>query len=137
MKGLCIIAAISFLPFTASFAQPHPDRIIGIYLTPNKDGRIAVYKKGDFYFGKLIAAQKNFKDLKNPNPQLRTRDIVGADFMLHFKHNNGEYINGEIYDARSGKTYDCKMWLDGSNLKVRGFMGLSLFGMTETFIKAG
>ncbi|MBK7099335.1 MAG: DUF2147 domain-containing protein [Sphingobacteriales bacterium] len=45
-------------------------------------------------------------------------------------------INGRIYDPESGKTYNCKMWLDDHQLKVRGFMGVSILGKTETFSRA-
>ena len=44
---------------------------------------------------------------------------------------------GTIYDPRDGKTYQCKMTLrkDGT-LKVRGYVGLSLFGKTVVWTRA-
>ena len=61
--------------------------------------------------------------------------MVGSDFMTGFTFKDGEYVNGKIYDPESGKTYNCKMWLDDSQLKVRGYWGVSLLGRTETFVR--
>lgn len=122
---------------TGLSAQSAPDRVIGIYYTPKKDGKISVYKKGGQYYGKLIWAPKDLRDSRNPDVTLRSRNIIGSDFMFGFKHENGAYINGKIYDATSGKTYSGKMWLDGGNLKVRGYLGISALGRTETFTRTG
>ncbi len=112
------------------------DRVIGTYWSPDKDGRIVVYEKDGKYFGKSIWGTKPGKDVKNPNPALRQREVIGMEFLTNFEFNpnQNEYQQGKIYDPRSGKTYDCKMWLgkDG-NLRVRGYLGFSLLGMTVVF----
>ncbi|NCU04415.1 MAG: DUF2147 domain-containing protein, partial [Chitinophagaceae bacterium] len=37
---------------------------------------------------------------------------------------------------KNGKTYSCKMALDGNNtLKVRGYIGVSLIGRTDTWTR--
>ena len=131
---LFLSTAFLFIFFNASAQQ---DKVIGVYHTPNKDGKVSIYKKGNAYYGKLIVADVNISDTKNPNPALRSRKMVGTDFMTGFKYDDGEYVNGKIYDPMSGKTYDCKMWLEGNKLKVRGYLGISAFGRTETFTKTG
>jgi uncharacterized protein (DUF2147 family) len=45
---------------------------------------------------------------------------------------DSEYC-GSIYDTDNGKTYSCKMTLDNDTLKVRGFVGISLFGRTTVW----
>lgn len=132
MKTTYLVLAFLCTSFL-SFGQQ--DNVIGTYLSPNKDGKVSIYKRGNQYFGKLIWGSKNFKDTKNPNPNLRNRNVIGSDFMTGFKYDDGEYVDGKIYDPTSGKTYDCKMWLDGNKLKVRGFLGFSAFGRTETFTR--
>jgi uncharacterized protein (DUF2147 family) len=43
----------------------------------------------------------------------------------------GVYRGGTIYDPKSGKTYRCKAALDGADaVRLRGFVGVSLFGRT-------
>jgi len=47
-----------------------------------------------------------------------------------------KWENGEILDPKSGKIYSCKIELDGKDkLKVRGFMGVSILGRTQTWYK--
>lgn len=111
------------------------DKVLGTYATPKKDGQIIIYKKGDHYFGKVHTAIKDLKDTKNPNPALRNRKIIGSDFITGLKYNDGEYTGGKIYDPQTGKTYDCKMWMTGNKLNVRGFMGTSILGQTVAFTK--
>lgn len=73
------------------------------------------------------------KDSKNPVPSLQVREVQGIELLTDFSFYNDEYKGGKIYDPESGKTYDCKMNLIGDNLKVRGYIGISLFGRTEIF----
>ena len=122
--------------FTLSFAKSNPgvaDKIIGVYWSPKKDAKIEIYKKGDLYFGKSIWTEIKRKDLKNPNPSLRERDLLGSELFTNFIYKDGTYEDGKIYDPESGKTYDCKMSFNGKSLKVRGYIGISLFGRTEIF----
>jgi len=48
-----------------------------------------------------------------------------------------EYQGGEILDPENGKVYRAKMKLDsaGEKLGVRGFIGFSLFGRTQTWVR--
>ena len=116
-------------------AQSAADKIVGQYLSPEKDGKIDVYKVGEKYFGKVVSGNNPRKDVNNPDVALRSRDLLGMVFLKDFVHKDGEYSNGTIYDPNNGKTYSSKMWLDNGNLKVRGYIGLSMFGRTETFTK--
>lgn len=113
----------------------HADKILGQYWSPKKDGKIEIYKIGNKFFGKFIWGKNPRKDSKNPSIDLQNRDIVGMTFLSDFIYTNNQYVGGKIYDPESGKTYNSKMWLFNGNLKVRGFLGFSLFGRTETFEK--
>ncbi len=64
---------------------------------------------------------------------LRQRDLVGVNLLTNFTYGNGEYSGGEVYDPANGKTYSCNISFAGQNLKVRGYIGISLFGRTEIF----
>ncbi len=48
----------------------------------------------------------------------------------------GKWTGGRIYDPNNGKTYKCTLELanDGT-LKVRGYVGISWFGRTETWTR--
>ena len=134
-KLISLTLALSML-FTLAVAQSNQtiaDNIIGIYWAPKKDAKIEIYKKGNKYFGKSIWLLIVKKDLNNPNTSLRERELLGIELFTNFLYKNGTYDDGKIYDPESGKTYDCKMSFNGKILKVRGYIGISLFGRTEIF----
>ena len=124
------------LCFSNAFAQEKqilPDDITGLYWSPKKDAKIEIYKKGGHYFGRSVWVANPGKDTKNPNSALQKRDLLGVELLTNFSFDDGTYSDGKIYDPESGKTYDCKMTLAGDKLKVRGYVGISLFGRTEIF----
>ena len=110
-----------------------PDKILSLYWSPKKDAKIQIYKKGEMYFGNFQWMATPRKDTKNPDQSLQQRNILGLEFLSGFSYSNNEYTGGKIYDPKSGKTYDCKMFLKADDLQVRGYIGLSIFGRTEVF----
>lgn len=136
MKILHILIIALLLQLTFSFAQSKStpaDKIIGVFWSPKKDAKIEIYKKGNTFSGKSIWVAAPRKDIENPNVSLRKREILGIEILSNFTYKNEEYSNGFIYDPESGKTYNCKMSLNGDKLKVRGYIGISLLGRTEIF----
>jgi len=136
MKKYISLSIALFTMFTIALSQPNQnnaDSILGIFWSPKKDAKIEIFKRGDKYFGKSIWSSSTRKDLKNPNESLRNRNLLGVEFLSNFIYNGNGYEDGTIYDPESGKTYDCKISFSGKNLKVRGYIGISLFGRTELF----
>lgn len=43
---------------------------------------------------------------------------------------------GQIFDPNSGKTYSLKATLNGKNLEMRGYLGVSLLGRTQIWQRA-
>ncbi len=126
---------VLFLPLL-SFATDKDD-CVGLFWSPDKDGKIKVYEKGGMYFGKLIwSIRPDELDTENPDESLRSRKKVGLDIFYDFKFDDDDSEwNGYIYDPQSGNTYKCNMWLvdGGKTLKVRGYVGISWIGRTEEF----
>jgi uncharacterized protein (DUF2147 family) len=119
-------------------AQTNPMDVLGDWVNEKRDAKFNIYKNGNMYYGKLIWGKgSEIKDVKNPNPDLRNRDIIGLVLLNNFIYDgNGIWKNGTIYDPREGKTYSCKITIkDKTTLLVRGYVGLSLFGRTETWVK--
>ncbi|MDB5247866.1 MAG: peptide protein [Segetibacter sp.] len=135
MKTIITFSISLFMLFSAfgQTRQNAADKIIGVYWSPKQDAKIEIYKKGDKYFGKSAWSSTKRKDSKNPNASLRDRELLGVELFTNFVYKGGLYEDGKIYDPESGKTYDCKMSLVGGKLKVRGYIGISLFGRTEIF----
>ena len=63
--------------------------------------------------------------------------LLGMAIVTGMKKQGDVYAGGEILDPDNGKVYRCKMTLedDGTKLQVRGFVGVSLFGRTQTWIR--
>lgn len=63
--------------------------------------------------------------------------IVGMTIAKHLKPSSKSHVyeDGEILDPENGKTYKCKMTLspNGNELEVRGFIGFSLLGRSQTW----
>ncbi|MGF1924415.1 MAG: DUF2147 domain-containing protein [Bacteroidia bacterium] len=131
-----------FLVFFTSicFAQ-NKDAIVGKWLTATGEGQIEIYKRSDKYFGKLFWIKdpndENGKpklDQKNPNASLRGKSILGLEILKNFIFEDGKWIDGTIYDPQTGKTYSCNLTLkENGQLGVRGYIGISLIGRTETW----
>lgn len=63
--------------------------------------------------------------------------VLGLTFMWGFIKQGDEYQGGEILDPETGKIYRSKMTLidGGKKLEVRGFIGFSLFGRSQTWLR--
>lgn len=60
--------------------------------------------------------------------------IIACLILLVSGDGDGRWSVGQIYDPNSGKTYSCKLKLiDRNTLYVRGYIGISLIGRTETW----
>lgn len=59
------------------------------------------------------------------------RRILGMEVLEAKKE--GNEIKGEILDPENGNVYRCKMWLEGKELKLRGYLGP--FFRTQTWVR--
>ncbi len=150
-KGIWLAAAIFLLLVFDLHAQT-PDAILGTWWNQEKEAQIEIYKCDGRYCGRIVflkepnypandpkgMAGKPKVDRENPDPAKREQPILGINLVGGFIH-TGKNIweNGFIYDPRDGKTYKCKMTLESpDNLKVRGFIGISLIGKTNNWTRA-
>lgn len=69
--------------------------------------------------------------------ELKGQRIVGLEILRHMRRHGDEWSGGEILDPETGKTYRAKMKLaaDGQKLVVRGYIGVSLFGRSQTWLR--
>jgi uncharacterized protein (DUF2147 family) len=115
-----------------------PTAVEGTWLSGDGDGLIRVEVVGADLRATIRGSatgesDRADRDEKNPDPALRNRPLVGLNIFSGFKYDeDGIWSGGRIYDPNSGNTYRCKIeLLDPDTLKVRGFIGVSLFGRTE------
>ncbi len=137
-RQVLVIMAILFTSTLALNAQVSKNDIVGVWLSEEKDTKFEIFEKNNKYYGKILWGNEgDIKDVKNPNPKLRNRDLVGLEILKNFEFNGkNTWEDGTIYDPRKGETYDCYLKLQSNNkLKVRGFVGISLFGRTEIWTR--
>jgi uncharacterized protein (DUF2147 family) len=145
MKKLITTAIFTLFVSLAVMAQDKGDGCLGIWLTGSKKGHVQIYKQGEKYFGKIIWLKepndpdtgKAKLDKKNGNANKKVRPILGLINLSSFTY-SGDNIweDGKIYDPENGKEYSCKMTLENTNtLNVRGFVGISLIGRTDTWVR--
>jgi len=67
----------------------------------------------------------------------RNQPVLGLTFLWGLKKQGDEYQDGEILDPETGKIYRAKIKLadGGRKLEVRGFIGVSLFGRSQTWLR--
>lgn len=100
---------------------------------------VEIYKQNGKYFGKVIKVLNPSK----PNPTCdkcpgddKGKPIEGLVIIKDLQKKGDEYTGGKITDPQSGKQYKCTIKLNGSDkLDVRGYVGISLIGRTQTWLK--
>ncbi|HEY1997368.1 DUF2147 domain-containing protein [Paraburkholderia sp.] len=63
--------------------------------------------------------------------------ILGMTIINDMKKDDDGWDGGQILDPENGKLYKCKMHLEdgGNKLVVRGYIGVSLLGRSQTWIR--
>lgn len=143
MKRSFFIMTALLLAVITAHAQSEGDKILGLWLSENKDGKIEVYKSGDKYYGKLVWGKTMYeadgrtsrKDEKNDDEKLRSRNLKDMVILTDFNFDDGQYKGGKIYDPQSGNTYSCNMKLKDDKLSIRGYVGISLFGRSSSWTR--
>jgi lathosterol oxidase len=140
------VAATVLLLLGASFGvrAQSADAITGVWQTHgDKPAKIQIYASAGQYYGKIIALLytpadgKPVVDINNPDAAKRSQPVVGLVLLKAFKFDKDEWNSGQVYDPESGKTYSCVLSLkDANTLKVRGYVGISMFGRTEVWTRS-
>ncbi len=131
-----LIVSIALLYFHAGAAQG----VIGKWKTiDDQTGKaisiIEIFEKQGKIYGKVV-------EILNPKSRNKRCDecvgedkgkpILGLTVMKGLKKDGNEYNGGRILDPQHGKEYRCYINLESEDrLKVRGYIGISLFGRTQ------
>lgn len=99
---------------------------------------IEIKKMGDEYQGVI----KELLNPSEPNPvynlctdNRKDQPIIGMMIMSGITGSDDSYTPGEILDPQNGKLYSVNVKLieEGQKLEVRGYIGFSLLGRTQTW----
>ena len=117
------------------------DAILGEWCTPREEhrapGRIKFARADDgTYSGILSWSADPQKDVHNKDPKLRERPLVGTVLFWHLRYEDGEYVDGYVYNPEDGDTYRLKAEvLSPESLKIRGYVGISLLGQSVVWAR--
>ncbi|MDV7137363.1 DUF2147 domain-containing protein [Maribacter sp. TH_r10] len=106
--------------------------------TKEKKAIIEIYKTDNLYFAKIVKSFKSDKNAvcDNCKGAKKGKPISGLVIIENIKKDDDEFNGGTILDPENGKIYKCYLELVNKNkLKVRGFLGVSLFGRTQYWIR--
>ena len=137
MKYLCTLFII-----TLSFVT-HGQSIIGQWETfddetKEKKAIIEIYKTNNLFFSKIVESYTSEKNAvcETCEGTRKGKPIIGLVIIENLKKDGDEFNSGTILDPENGKTYKCYLALINKNkLKVRGYLGFSLFGRTQYWIR--
>lgn len=105
------------------------------------DSVLEVYEKNGKAYAKLVQVlNPNRKGARcvNCDGKFKDRLVLGLDILSGLEKDDDEWSGGTIIDPRNGNTYSCYIKLIQANkLKLRGYIGLSLFGKTAYWERAG
>ena len=118
--------------------------ILFVYILINsfqskKKSEVLLYKNNGKLYGKIInllLEEDKGKLCVNCKGENKNLPIEGMVIVEGLKLNGKTWEEGTILDPKSGKTYSCYITFDDDNtLKVRGYIGFSLLGRTQKWIR--
>jgi len=104
---------------------------------------VRIIDNGGELHGKVEKLFREPGEVQNPTcsacqDERKDQPIIGMTILTGMKKDGGEYKGGQILDPANGKVYKSRMWLseDGLKLNVRGYIGVPMFGRTQTWVRA-
>lgn len=102
---------------------------------------VEIFEKNGKVHGRIIKLFR--KPEEDPDPVCQecekedpryNKKVIGMEIMTGMSKSAEDYSGGEILDPNNGKVYRCRIWLEGEDLKVRGYWGP--FYRTQTWLRA-
>ena len=110
--------------------------------TGQADGLVRIVEVNGEYLGTVVAVFSPPAESSNPlceecKGELKNKPIVGMTILRGVKRSPDGYSAGEILDPDEGRMYRCRIALidGGRKLDVRGYVGIPLFGRSQTWIR--
>ncbi len=100
---------------------------------------VEIYEKAGKYFGKItqlydVASQN--KKCDKCEGENKNKPIIGLVIIKNMIKDGVVFSGGTITDPSNGKVYSCKFEnIKNDKITVRGFIGFSLFGRSQTWIR--
>lgn len=100
---------------------------------------VEIVERNGKYYGKVVRLFRTAAEDQDPvcdkcptDDDRYKKKIIGMEILRNLIKDDDEYSEGTIIDPNNGKIYRCKVWLEGNNLKLRGYLGP--FFRTQTWL---
>ena len=143
--GLLSFSLLTSMNTISPSLEDNPDAIQGVWKTGEGNAMVRIYKNGDKYQGKVVWLKEPIDpetgkpkvDKFHPDEASRTRPVLGLINVWGFIYQEKNvWSEGNIYDPKNGNTYSCTIKMINPNtIEVRGFIGVSLIGRTDTWTR--
>lgn len=136
---------LAFFTGSSLFADPAP--VTGTWRTISEEGKeestVEIYEQGGKIYGKIAtlvdALDKAGKPhvCKECSGEDKDKPILGLVIIRGLSADGDKWSGGRILDPNNGTWYKCflKAIDGGKKLEVRGYVGFSLLGRTQTWQK--
>lgn len=139
-KVLCsLVLVVGYFPVVLAAASPE-----GVWTslddtTGAKRAEIRLTVSGNTLNGSVVKVYPQPGDrgiCVNCPGAFKDKKVLGLGIVWGLKdEGNGVWSGGYILDPKIGKVYRVKMTVDGDKLHVRGYIGVSLIGRTQTWVR--
>lgn len=140
MKKLLLLTC--FLTGLCSAQTVNRDEILGTWKSNLEKGHVEITRDGDTYSGKIVWLKKPAypdgtlkMDKNNPDKDMRSEPLLGLVVVKNLVFVKDHWESGTIYDPESGKTYSCRVTFKDNTLNLRGYIGSSQIGRTQTWTR--
>ncbi len=146
-SGLCAIIFIFLLtalaPAHAQQLSPTLQAAVGHWQVINDEGKPGGQVETYLVDGKLFGKVTQLRPGRHPGDvcdkcsgEFKNQPILGMVFLRNFKPQPENWTGGTVVDPDNGKEYKGKIWNEGKDkLYLRGFIGFSLLGRTQSWIR--
>ncbi|KXV62240.1 hypothetical protein AD949_12165 [Acetobacter orleanensis] len=142
LKNAGMMASLSAFLLSAALLAPVQARaeapesvFMGYWLSQGHDGVFKIGMCGDTVCGQLVGLSYQGNDVPKDH---KGRSECGIQMLTGFRRSSDDdkRWNGKILDPDSGNVYQAQIWSPEKNvLKLRGYIGLPLFGETQTWTR--
>jgi uncharacterized protein (DUF2147 family) len=141
--AVALLALVSFAGARAQQLTPKLQNAIGHWQILNSDGTPGGQAETYLMNGKLFGRVTQVRPGRTPRDvcdkcsgEYKNQLILGMVMMRNFHPEGDDWVGGTVVDPENGKEYKGKIWAVGKdNLHMRGYIGISLLGRTESWVR--
>jgi uncharacterized protein (DUF2147 family) len=146
LAGGVAVAFLGMMTAWSAAAQqmtPKLQNAIGHWQVMNSDGSPGGKVDTCLVNGKLFGKITELRPGRTPNTvcdkcsgEHKNQLVLGMVVVRDFHPDGDDWVDGTVVDPDNGKEYKGKIWAEGNdNLKMRGYIGISLLGRTESWVR--